>query len=145
MLCHASEVRFALGARLYYCFAISGSLSGQKSAKAIQSAFNSLMLGTQHLLVRRNDARVRRACATVLQQFVFDYYPEHAELCRLMVTRVNELGGSDRPPSGTPGFHALRHVVGWKLARRIEKFAVGHGFNRAAMKRASSLWLKKLA
>jgi glycosyltransferase involved in cell wall biosynthesis len=135
VLSHASEVRFAPGARLYYRSAISGSLSGQKSLKAVQSAFHSLMLGTQHLLARRNDARARRACATVLQKFVFDYYPEHAELCRLMATRVNELGGSDRPPDGTPGFHALRRVVGWRLARRIEKFAVRHGFNRTAMRR----------
>ena len=105
VLCHASEVRFAPGARLYYRSAISGSLSGQKSAKAVQSAFDSLTLGTQHLLARRNDARARRACATVLQKFVFDYYPEHVELCRLMATRVNQLGGSDRPPGGTPGFH----------------------------------------
>ena len=135
MLSHASEVRFAPGARLYYRSGISGSLSGQKSDRAIQSAFHSLMLGTQHLLARRNDARARRSCATVLQKFVFDYYPEHAELCRLISTRANELGGSDRPPDGTPGFHALRRVVGWKLARRIEKFAVRHGFNRAAVKR----------
>jgi len=135
VLCHASEVLFAPGAPLYYRSGISGSLSGQKSAKAIQSAFHSLMLGTQHLLVRRNDARTRRACATVLQKFVFDYYPEHAELCRLMAARVNELGGSDLPPGGPPGFRALRRVVGWKLARRIEKFAVRHGFNRAAVKR----------
>lgn len=134
VLSHASEVRFAPGARLYYRSGVSGSLSGQKSAKAIQSAFHSLILGTQHLLVRRNDERVRRACATVLQKFVFDYYPEHAELCRLMATRVNELGGSDRPPDGPPGFHALRRVVGWRLARRIEKFAVRHGFNRTALR-----------
>ena len=145
VLSHASEVRFARGARLYYRSGMSGSLSGYKSAKAVQSAFDSLMLGTQHLLARRNDSRARRACATVLQNFVFDYYPEHAELCRLMATRVNELGGSDRPPSGTPGFHALRRVVGWKLARRIEKFAVRHGFNRAAMKRVFGLWLRELA
>jgi glycosyltransferase involved in cell wall biosynthesis len=134
VLCHASEVRFAPGARLYYRSAISGSLSGQKSAKAIQSVFDSLMLGTQHLLGRRNDTQARRACATALQEFVFDYYPEHEELCRLMAARVNELGGSDRPPEGTPGFHALRRVVGWRLARRIEKFAVRHKLNRAAMR-----------
>lgn len=144
VLSHASEVRFAPGARLYYRSAISGSLSGQKSAKAVQSAFDSLTLGTQHLLARRNDARARRACATVLQKFVFDYYPEHVELCRLMATRVNQLGGSDRPPGGTPGFHALRRVMGWKLARRIEKFAVRHGLNRAAIKHASGLRPRKL-
>ncbi|MBZ5684380.1 MAG: glycosyltransferase [Acidobacteriia bacterium] len=135
VLCHASEVCFAPGARLYYRSGISGSLSGQKSAKAAQSAFHSLTLGTQHVLAQRNDARARRACAGVLQRFVFEFYPEHVELCRLMAVRVSELGGSDRSPNGTPGFHHLRRVVGWKLARRIEKFAVRHGFNRAAMAR----------
>ncbi len=145
VLCHASEVRFAQGARLYYRSGISGSLSGRKDAKAVQSAFDSLILGTQHLLARRNDAQARRACATVLQNFVFDSYPEHAELCRRMAARLEELGGSGRPPGGTPGFHRLRRVVGWKLARRIEKFAVRQGLNRAAMKRALSLWLSRLA
>lgn len=145
VLSHASQVRFAAGARLYYRSGISGSLSRQKGPEAVQSAFRSLILGTQHLLDRRNDARARRACATVLQNFVFDYYPEYGELCRLMAARVQELGGSEHPPCGTPGFHLFRRFVGWRLARRIEKFAVRQGFNRAAMKQAFSLWFRKVA
>lgn len=146
VLCHASEVRFTEGARLYYRSGIRGSLSGQKSAQAVQSAFHSLALGTQHLLARRKDARARRACATLLQKFVFDQYPEHPDFCRLMAERVDELGGSDRLPDGTPGFQHLRRVIGWKLARRIEKFAVCHGFNRVAIRHrlVQGLRLRKL-
>src|SRR6266496_3113438 len=123
ILCKASEVRFASGARLYYRSGINGSLSAQKSRRAVESAFRSLSDGTDHLLARRKDENARRACANVLQDFIYTYYPDHPDLRREMAARIAELGGSDLLPSGPPGFQSLRRFSGWKLARRIQRWA----------------------
>ena len=125
VLCHASEVRFTPGAILYYRSGLDGSLSRQKSRKAVESAFNSLMSGTSHLLARRQDQRAKMACANILQDFIYTFYPEHRDLRLKMEKRVRELGGSNLPPSGPPRFEVLRKFIGWKLARRVQRLA-GH-------------------
>jgi glycosyltransferase involved in cell wall biosynthesis len=125
VLCHASEVRFTPGARLYYRSGIDGSLSGRKSRRAVESAFHSLLDGTAHLLARRQDRKAKLACANLLQDFIYTYYPGHTDLRRRMEERIKELGGSNLPPSGPPRFEQLRKLTGWKLARRVQRLA-GH-------------------
>ena len=122
VLCHAREVRFAPGGRLYYRSGINGSLSGRKSRKAMESAFLSLTLGTSHLLERRSDPAARIACANVLQEFIFSCYPEHGDLRRKVEARIHDLGGSRIEPDGPPRFQTLRRFVGWKVARRIQRY-----------------------
>lgn len=121
VFCHAKEVLFTPDATLYYRSGLQGSLSGQKSRKAVESAFHSLLLGTNHLLKRRTDAAARRSCANVLQNFIYTYYPDHTDLRQVMHQRVVELGGSDLTPSGGPRFEQLRRLVGWKAAKRLQK------------------------
>jgi glycosyltransferase involved in cell wall biosynthesis len=130
LLCHASEVRFASDAPVYYRSGIRQSLSGQRSRKTIESACESLLLGTGYLLANRNDARARRACANILQDFVYTYYPDHADLRAKVANRVEELGGSDLPASGPRRFEQLRDILGWRLARRIQQLAYRMGYHR---------------
>jgi len=121
VLCHVEDVLFTPGAVLYYRSGLSGSLSGRRSRAAVESACHSLLTGTGHLLARRRDTAARRACANLLQDFDHTYYPEHPDLRRVTRARVRELGGSDLSPDGPPRFQALRRVVGWKLARRVQR------------------------
>jgi glycosyltransferase involved in cell wall biosynthesis len=123
VLCNASDVRFTPGAPLYYRSGLQNSLSGRKDREAVESAFNSLMAGTSHVLALRSDAAAHRACANVLQDFIYTYYPEHRDLMAKISRRVHELGGADLAPSGPPRFEQLRRVVGWKIARRIQRLA----------------------
>ena len=90
------------------------------------------MLGTQHLLAAEDSPRTRRACANVLQMFEYNYYPTHADLRSKARARVAELGGSDLPPDGPPGFQMLRHLIGWRYARRVQRLAERLGLNGAA-------------
>ena len=123
VLLQATEILYAPDARLYYRSGLDASLSGRKSRAARESQALSLLLGTQHLLDVEDSARTRQACAHVLQDFVYDVYPGHPDLRHNVRQRVAELGGSDLPPDGPPGFHWLRRVVGWRLARRVERVA----------------------
>jgi GT2 family glycosyltransferase len=133
VLVHADGVRFTPGARLYYRSGLDGSMSGQDSREHVESAFRSLMDGTRHLLNREDSPRTRQVAANMLQGFIYGYYPDHWDLRARVQARIDELGGSDLEPTGPPGFELLRPIVGWKLARRIERFAVRNGLNRNSL------------
>lgn len=117
------EILFTPEARLFYRSGLDGSLSGQRSRRAVESAFLSLSLGTDHLLAAEDSPRTRRAAAAVLQDFVFSTYPHHADLTARAAARVAALGGSTLAPDGPPGFQHLRRLVGWRLARRVQHTA----------------------
>ncbi len=136
LLTHSDGVRFTPEARLYYRSGVDGNLSGQDSRVHVESAFRSLMEGTQHLLDREDSPRTRRAAANMLQDFIYGYYPHHPDLWAKVQGRIEELGGSDLEPKGPPGFELLRPILGWKLARRIEQFAVRNGLNRSSISSA---------
>jgi glycosyltransferase involved in cell wall biosynthesis len=123
VLCHSEEVLFTPGATLYYRSGISGSLSGQKSRKGAESAFHSLIQGTSHLLERRNDDPARQSSANILQDFIYTFYPDHPDLCRQIGQKIKDLGGSNLLPDGPPAFHRIRPLIGWKLARRVQRLA----------------------
>jgi hypothetical protein len=74
------------------------------------------------LLRRRSDPAARLSCANVLQQFVFDVYPDHADLSNVIQQRIQELGGSTLAAPGGPRFQQMKKLVGWKAAKRLQKF-----------------------
>jgi glycosyltransferase involved in cell wall biosynthesis len=121
VLCFSREVLFCEQAMLYYRSGIGGSLSAQSSRKARESECESLILGTKHLLARRHDAKARLACANVCQHMIYDLYPQHGDLAGRLRQHVEECGGSDIQPSGGWYFGKLKHVIGWKLARRLQR------------------------
>jgi glycosyltransferase involved in cell wall biosynthesis len=133
VLVHAEGVRFTPGARLYYRSGLDDSLSGQDSREHVESAFRSLIDGTQHLLDREDSLRTRRAAANMLQDFIYGYYPHHPDLRGKVQDRIQELGGSDLEPKGPPGFELLRPVLGWKLARQVQRFAERNELTRAGL------------
>jgi hypothetical protein len=91
------------------------------------------MDGTQHLLDCEDSPRTRRAAANMLQDFIYGRYPHHPDLRAKMRARIEELGGSDLEPNGPPGFELLQPLLGWRLARRIQRFAERNGLTRAGL------------
>jgi glycosyltransferase involved in cell wall biosynthesis len=118
-----TDVKFVKGATLYYRSGMPKSLSARKSREARESECESLLLGTAHLLAKRQDAEARLACANMCQHMIYDIYPQHADLAECLRQRVEECGGADIDPSGGWYFGKLRHVIGWKLARRLQRAA----------------------
>lgn len=123
LLCHASEVLFVPEATLYYRSGLPGSLSGRKNRLAWESAMHSLLLGTDHLLKRRNDPQARLSCANVLQNFVYSVYPDYSDLSMSIQRRIADLGGSNLPMPAGPRLQVLYRLLGWKAAKRLQKLA----------------------
>jgi glycosyltransferase involved in cell wall biosynthesis len=120
IIARSEGVRHAPGARLHYRSGLNGSLSEGTTRKAVMSAYLAAMLGTSHLLAAEDRCYTRRACANVLQDFEYTYYPNHPDLRKKVRARVAELGGADLPPQGTPNFHRLRRLLGWRAAKRVQ-------------------------
>jgi glycosyltransferase involved in cell wall biosynthesis len=121
VLCHSSEVLFTPEATLYYRSGLIGSLSGQKSQRAIESAFHSILKGTDYLLASRSDALAKRSCANIMQNFIYTFYPDCADLRAEMSAKIKDLGGSTLRPAGGPWFQRAARLLGWKGARKLQR------------------------
>lgn len=122
ILLASQGIRFCWGAKSYYRSGNANSLSGSKSSAAWQSAFLSLTIGTQNVLARENSPRTRHACATVFQRFIYEVYPDVPDLQKQAAANVERLGGTDIQPIGSPRFHQLASVMGWKRAKHLQRW-----------------------
>jgi glycosyltransferase involved in cell wall biosynthesis len=119
VMCEARDVLFTPGCPMHYRSGVSGSLSGTKSDRAIESAYLSASAGVDHLLAKRSDERAKRACANIMQDFAYTFYPARPDLTIQAERRARELGGADVEPGGGRKFHLARRLLGWKTARRL--------------------------
>ncbi|HAJ61126.1 MAG TPA: glycosyl transferase family 2 [Cyanobacteria bacterium UBA8543] len=122
VLLASKGVKFCSGAKSYYRSGISGSLSGKTSKTGWESAFRSMELCINHLLNREDNPKVRHACATALQRFVYGAYPDEIDLVKKAEAKAKSLGGSDLKPGGGSIFQLIAKILGWKLAKKIKKF-----------------------
>jgi len=120
VLLASNEVLFTADALLYYRSEISGSLSRQKTRKALESAYLSVTLGIEHLLSFENSSRVRKVCADYFQIWKYDFYPNHLDLFYAAEKRIVELGGSqvEFPAGGLTKFFTI--FLGWKATKKFK-------------------------
>lgn len=122
VLLASQGVKFCWGAKTYYRSGLNNNLSGARSRKALESAFQSLMLGTNALLAEENSPRTRHASATAFQRFIYATYPDALDLVELAAAKVRAFGGTDLKPGGGKVFQALAHTIGWKSTKKFQKF-----------------------
>lgn len=134
ILSRVKTMAFAPDAGLYYRSEIKNSLSRRRGPEATKSALVALKRGTKDLLAALDTAEARLSCANCLQDFIFLVYPHYRKYRREVEHLVAGLGGSDLQPDGPPGFQKLREIVGWKLARRIQRLAELLHLNSSAIK-----------
>jgi hypothetical protein len=135
MISASKSLRYCPGAKVYYRSGLPASLSSAKSREHLEGKLMSLLAGVEHLMRAEDSPRTRRASANVIQAFDYAHYPDHPDLRARARTRAAELGGSNVEPDGPPGFKRLRRFVGWKVARRVQRFAEARGLNAARRRR----------
>nr|WP_067057311.1 glycosyltransferase family A protein [Mucilaginibacter sp. L294] len=121
VLLHTNEIRYTPGAVLYYRSGIHNSLSGLKSRKGAQSAFNSTLLGTNHLIEFENSERIKKIAANSFQYFIYDFYPDHLDLIKKSEDKIKEYGGSDVPFIAGGLTKCMSTFIGWKATKKIKK------------------------
>jgi glycosyltransferase involved in cell wall biosynthesis len=122
VLLASQGVEFCWGAKSYYRSGLANSLSGAKSRRAFESAFQSTELGVKHLLTVENSQRTRHACATAWQRLVYSTYPKAIDLVTQAEANIKQLGGTRLPCDGGPRFQRVAQLMGWKAAKRVQFF-----------------------
>jgi glycosyltransferase involved in cell wall biosynthesis len=115
------RVLFCPDAVTWYRSGVETSLSGSKSRKAWESASRALHASTARLIAREDSARTRRACVRQCQEFIYAAYPDVPDLVAEAERRVHELGGEQFAPQGGPKFKLVAGLVGWRLAKRMQR------------------------
>jgi len=108
------------GASLYRS-SLPGSLSRQRSPRALASVYRSVSLIARHLLRAETSPRVRRALADYWQRLVYDLYPDAPDLCQQAEAHARALGGSALRPEQGSRQRIVAHLLGWKLTRRLQR------------------------
>jgi glycosyltransferase involved in cell wall biosynthesis len=120
VLLHADEIRYAENSVLYYRSGLGNSLSALKTRKAIESAFQSITLGTEHLLKFENSERIKKISANYFQMFIYDIYPNNADLIKESEQKIYKLSTPDVPfPAGGYTFFVSK-LIGWKATKRLK-------------------------
>jgi hypothetical protein len=129
LLLGSAGVRFAPDAVYAYRKSVSGTLSGSRGRKAMESAWLTTEQGTRALLAREDSERIRRICADRFQTWLFEFYPGYPDLVQTTEQRIAELGGSQRQMSGGRLLRVLQPVIGWKGVRQLQESVGRFGWN----------------
>ncbi|RYY70630.1 MAG: glycosyltransferase family 2 protein [Chitinophagaceae bacterium] len=114
------DVLFTNDAILYYRSGIESSLSGQKSRKAMESAFLSVKCGVETILRYENSDRTRKICADAFQLWAYQFYPQHISLFEKAEEEIKALGGSQIPFPAGGKTRLLTQIFGWKNTKRMK-------------------------
>jgi glycosyltransferase involved in cell wall biosynthesis len=114
-------IRASNAGRYYYRkFVQGGSYSSTYSEVLLQGRLHSLNCKADHLLARTTDPRAYRALANRYLDLAFGAYPSFPKLTDQALRKAHEMGDTDyRPRFGTWKGELLRHLVGWKAAKRL--------------------------
>ncbi len=113
------QVRFMPQAECYYRIGNTGSLSSQRSDRALQSGFTSMRLCIERLLALEDSERTRHACVRLLQDNLTHFYPEQADLVDQCRRLARKLGGDLTPPGERFHFMLFRGIFGWRRAKLL--------------------------
>lgn len=125
----SKKLVFCDNARCYYRSG-NPSLSGQRSKQALWSQYEVIRLSTERLLAVENSDRTRYACACYWQYFVFMVFPQSNDLVKYAEEQINALGGCNLKPEGGAMFRAMREILGWKLAMRLQKLYYKYSYGK---------------
>ena len=91
------------------------------SINALTSVYQTCNTYKSVVLSKSSSAKARKSCADRYYHFMYMAYPKCPELVAAAGRAVRSLGSSSKHVLGTPTYNTLAHVLGWKLARRLQR------------------------
>lgn len=114
-------VRFVPDARVYYRISGASRLSYiSRSDKKMEAQLLGMKLQIGYLRSMADDARVRAACVTYLQNWLINFYPNRMDLVKEAQQLAAELGGRLNPPDLSWKYRWLQKIFGWPAARAAQ-------------------------
>lgn len=118
----AGQVRFAAGARCLYRSGVAGTVSGRRDGASWTSYFRSIELSQAHL-GDALDEPLRRGLSLVWQRFAHAAIPYAPALAEDAMHHARALHEARLPLEGGWRFRAVARVLGWRLARRLQRLS----------------------
>jgi glycosyltransferase involved in cell wall biosynthesis len=115
----ADRIAFCSEARSYYRSGLSGSLSGRRDRRSMESLYRSVDLTVGHLLAADSSPRSKAAAAYAWKWTAFELFPEAPDLSRTAERNSKSLGGSRRSLPVGHRFQLLSRLFGWRTAKRM--------------------------
>ena len=121
MVLASRGIRASKAGRYYYRkFSHGSSYSSTHSEVLLRGRFHSLNYKAKSLLARTHDPRAYRALANRYLDLAFQAYPSFPELTNEALEKAREMGHTDYCPRfATWRGELLRHLIGWKAAKRL--------------------------
>jgi glycosyltransferase involved in cell wall biosynthesis len=119
----AQNVLFCAEAHAFYRSGIAGSMSSSRSRAAWMSQEKATSLCERHLLGREDSDRTRKVIAQMWQRFAYGSYPYAPDLADEAMLRAARLHAFALPPPGGPVFQLACKALGWRTARRLQRWS----------------------
>jgi glycosyltransferase involved in cell wall biosynthesis len=121
VLLASDGVRFTPEPRVYYRASGAGSLSylGYSNPKR-DAQWQSMQLHIGYLRFLEDTPRTRAACVAYIQNWLWSFYPDRADLIKEMQKMAGELGGTIQTPRLSWKYSWLESLCGEKVGRRAQ-------------------------
>jgi glycosyltransferase involved in cell wall biosynthesis len=115
----ARQLLFCAGARTYYCSGIGGT----SSSKDFGSQAKVHDLCQRHVLAVEDSERMRIGFAKSWQHLAHLSYPYDRGIALEALKRARALHPIEIRPGGGPAFKVASAMLGWKFARRLQRWS----------------------
>ena len=114
----STGVKFVEEARSFYRIANLNGVSRTRSPHAQTALYGSKAKCIRYLLSLEDSDRTRAACVQLLQDWLFEFYPNRADLVQKARELAAELGGTLRDPVVKRKYQPVQWLLGYQAAAR---------------------------
>lgn len=126
VLLASDGVRFVPEAKVFYRVPGPASLSHiGLSEQKLEAQLLSMELTIKHIRSLQDSERVRAACVTYLQNWLPNFYPEHAGFVDRARRLAESVGGRLEDPRPSWKYALVKAAFGWPTTKRVQ-----FGYNR---------------
>lgn len=125
LVLESDGIGFAKGALHYYRKGLPNAMTATMTSNIPEATAHSVHIGLnkayEQVVAAEDSERMNRVFANLFQKWVYLLYPSHKTYVKHMETRIKQLGGSTRKPSGGTLFNYLVTLMPWKLVAQIQQ------------------------